>query len=324
MLEIVFSDSACGSLKLARHFGEGEYSGGGIGVLLAHSDGSEPTQAEKDEALCRAEEQARREWEEAQPLGDALGEVLCFPLGLSMGDISEAVPGPLRLPVLRMGYVFAVPEMEAEIAALIAQTRASLSALLERSAEGEEVRVWYSDAPEELCGFYWLMSHLETLKDRCGPVQGLKLPRYTEKAKTLVSCGGWGEVAPGEFSRYLSLDQPVSPLLRRACARQWQQLQQENAPLRGALNGRLVSLPADAYDSFIRREISKMEPVFDEPQAIGQILARELGIGDALIAERIESMVRSGELEALTQPPADGARYRRRLRRTERFRATAK
>lgn len=38
MLDIVFSDSACGSLKEAQHFGEGKYCGEGIGVFFDNED----------------------------------------------------------------------------------------------------------------------------------------------------------------------------------------------------------------------------------------------------------------------------------------------
>lgn len=320
MVEIVFSDSACGSLKMAQHFGEGEYRGGCIGAVISHADGSEPSQAERDEALRRAEERARREWEAGSPMGGNPGDVFSFALNWSMGDISEQTPGPVRQAVLNRQYKFVTSDMASETKALLDRAEAALTVMRERSSGGEPVRIWYSDTSDELCGFYWLMAQLETLGEACGPVYAVKLPRYEPgKDETLVTHSGWGEIGPGEWSGYLPLAKPVSPLLRRVCARHWKQLQQENAPLRGALNGQLVSLPEDAYDSFIRREIAAEDPEFEEPMVIGRVLNRELGIGDALIAERIEAMVQAGELEALSQPPEDGARYWRRLRRTEQF-----
>lgn len=47
MLEIVFSDSACGSLKMAQHYGQGVYPGGCIGVIISRSDGRKPSKREK-------------------------------------------------------------------------------------------------------------------------------------------------------------------------------------------------------------------------------------------------------------------------------------
>ena len=46
MIEVVFGDSACGSLKMAQHYGNGKYPGGAIGVIVSHSDGSKPTEEE--------------------------------------------------------------------------------------------------------------------------------------------------------------------------------------------------------------------------------------------------------------------------------------
>lgn len=323
MLEIVFSDSACGSLKLAQHFGRGEYSGGCIGVILTHEDGSEPTQAEQDEALRQAEDTARHEWERSQPMGGSPGDVFGFGLGLSVGDISEEPPGPRRRQTLAaLRSTFSLPDMEAQVDRLLRTSEQSLAEVLDRSAKGEALRVWYSDSPDEMCGFCWLMSRLEPLGEACGPVFAVKLPRYeTREDQTTVSHSSWGDISPGEFYRYVPLAQPVSPLLRRTCAWHWNQLQRENAPLRATLNGRLVSLPADAYDSLIRREIAMAEPEFQEAQILGQVLSLELGIGDGLVASRIEALIEAGELEALTQPPEDGARYWRKLRCTEQFTA---
>lgn len=37
MVDIVFSDSACCSLKIAQHHGKGEYQGGCIGIIISHN-----------------------------------------------------------------------------------------------------------------------------------------------------------------------------------------------------------------------------------------------------------------------------------------------
>ena len=55
MLEIVFSESACGALKLAQRYGEGRYRGGAIGVIARNKDGSEPSREELDKLRREAE-----------------------------------------------------------------------------------------------------------------------------------------------------------------------------------------------------------------------------------------------------------------------------
>ena len=87
MLEVVFSDSACGGLKYAQHYGEGPYRPGCIGVIISQEDG-EPTPAEIEAAQRRAEEAERLAWERAVPLGGSPADVLGISLNLSAGDIS--------------------------------------------------------------------------------------------------------------------------------------------------------------------------------------------------------------------------------------------
>ena len=72
----------------------------------------------------------------------------------------------------------------------------------------------------------------------------------------------WGEVSPGEWGKYITLQEKAKPVFLSACAMKWNQLQNENAPLRAMLNGKLQSVSEDIYDSFILREIAEQpEPV---------------------------------------------------------------
>lgn len=319
MLELVFSDSACGALKYAQHFGQGEYQRGCIGVVVSHDDGTEPTPEEIAQAQRQAEEQERRAWEQAIPLGGNPGDVLGFALNLSVGDISEDVPGPKRQAELQKLYSFVVDDMEEDCAKLQDQAQQALDRIFAASRQGELLRIWYSDTPDDLCGFYWLMAWLEKAEAQ-GPVDAIKLPPFISREDgTVVSWRGWGEVDPGQWGRFLDLAQPVSPETRYGCRLIWENLQRENAPLRACLNGRPTSVPADFYDCFLRREIARQPEEFDEVQVLGRVLSQLPGVGDGFLAGRIEAMAQSGELEFLTEPPADGARYWRRMRKTQLF-----
>lgn len=316
MVEAVFSESACGSLKYAQFFGRGEYGGGLLGIILEPSDGA-PSEEEIAQAKRRAEEEHRRKWERARPMGGRAQDVYGFSLGLSLGDISEKIPGPIRRQVLcaYCGFSPSVPGIGEQLDRWIDGGAETLRAVLERSAAGEPVRLWYSDQPDELCGFYWLLARLDGL-EQCGAVSAVKLPRWDQRDNSVVTYTAWGDVPPGEWSRFLPLEQPVSPTLRRACANRWRELQEENAPLRTVLNGMLAGVPEDFYDSFIRRTLARMEREFNESRLIGEVIGRcQLGIGDGLIHRRIQAMVDAGELEALTQAAEGDPVYRRMLRK---------
>lgn len=316
MVEAVFSESACGSLKYAQFFGRGEYGGGLLGIILEPSDG-EPSEEEIARLQRRAEEEHRRKWERARPMGGRAQDVYGFSLCLSLGDISEKIPGPIRRQVLcaYCGFSPSVPGIGEQLDRWIDGGAETLRAVLERSAAGEPVRLWYSDQPDELCGFYWLLARLDGL-EQCGAVSAVKLPRWDQRDNSVVTYTAWGDVPPGEWSRFLPLEQPVSPTLRRACANRWKELQEENAPLRAVLNGVLTGVPEDFYDSFIRRTLVRMEREFNESRLIGEVIGRcQLGIGNGLIHRRIQAMVDAGELEALSQAAEGDPVYRRMLRK---------
>ena len=67
MMDVVFSRSACGSLKMAQHYGQGEYTGT-VGVIYAAPQGGQgaaPAPQVQQAARQAAEQRARREWENA-------------------------------------------------------------------------------------------------------------------------------------------------------------------------------------------------------------------------------------------------------------------
>ena len=77
MIEIVFGESACGSLKIAQTYGKGKYRGSAVSIFMRHEDGSVPSSDEMKKAQLQAQEQERIAWENAIPLGGKSSDV-CF------------------------------------------------------------------------------------------------------------------------------------------------------------------------------------------------------------------------------------------------------
>lgn len=118
------------------------------------------------------------------------------------------------------------------------------------------------------------------------------------------------------MGEYLPLQREVKPALLNACAMRWKQLQQENAPLRIYLNGKLQSASENIYDSFILREVDEQADEFSEANLIGNVLGKnQLGIGDAWIALRMEKFIKEGMFTIVTTPSADDLIYHRTLRK---------
>ncbi len=318
MLEIVFGDSACGSLKVAQHYGEGEYQSGCMSVIVSHTDGSKPTKREVRAAKREAQEEARRAWESAASMGGNSADVFGFNLALSVGDVSESQPGALRRQVLERLYG-AYPNGEGREAAreILKRAEDDLKTVQERAVAGESFRIWYSNQPDELCGLYWFMERLNQWQVQEGRIFLVKLPEWeTDQQGNVVRKSGWGEAAPEEWSRHAALQVPVPPALMQYFASCWRELQDENAPLRAVLNGRLVSAPEHIYDDFILREIAAQPEKFQEAMLIGRVLGKyQLGIGDGWIAFRIEEMIRAGKLEVVSAANQDMPAYHRLLKK---------
>ena len=317
MIEIVFSDSAYGCLKMAQSFGKGEYRGGCMGVILSKKDGSQPTQAELEEAQREMEERDRLEWENATPMGGSSQDVFGFQLLLSIGDISPEDFASTRQATINTLWSIYPSDPSGDSYEIASPLLKTLESIREHAARGEDIRIWYSNQPDEYCGLYWLMAQLRPLEGQLGSIFLVKLPEYEYRENnTVVSHASWGEISPGEWHRYTALAEATTPVFRQHCAAKWLDLQTENAPLRAVLNGKLVSVPEDIYDAFILREIAAEQDEFSEANVIGRVLGKyQLGIGDAWVAHRIEKMIASGKLVAVSNPPAHGPSYHRKLKK---------
>lgn len=317
MIEVVFNESAGGSLKVAQHYGKGKYRGVSS-VFISHSDGRQPTEEELEKAKQEFEEKEREAWENAVPLGGSPADVFCLALILSIGDISEDIPGEKRQAVFKNLYVKCYPEFETKDAQeIVDRAKKSLNVISSRLAAGEPVRIWYSNNPDELCGMYWFMNWLWQFYKEMNPtVYVVRLPEYEEKEDgTILRKGSWGNISAEEWSKYVPLQEQVSKTYVKMCAIQWKELQRENAMLRAQLNGRLASVSENIYDYYILSEIAASEEVFHEARLIGNILGKyRLEISDSLIHLRIEKMIADGRLEVVAEAERDMPVYRRMLR----------
>lgn len=316
MIEIAFTESACGSLKLAQSFGKGKYREGCVAVIVTHDDGSEATEAEIQEAERQAQAQQRLAWEQAVPLGGQAGDVFGFPLALSFGDIRDPMCVEYRLAALKVLFNFWDPQIEAQMCGFLTEIPEQLAVLRRRVTDGEAIRIWYSDIPDELCGFYWLMDALRSLPEQHGTIYAVKQPVFWESDGEIRSFSGWGEIEPGQFHRFTELATPVSDDLRRSIANAWRDLQQENALIRAGINGRLRSAPEDLYDLYIQAEIDAQPEEFREAIVVGNVLGKyQPGIGDGYIHHRIDKLVQSKKLIAVTSPKEGDPGYWRILRK---------
>ena len=292
MLELCFSRSVLGSLRVAQHCGTGLIA---VGVAFS-GEGPVP-----EDIRRKAEEQARLKAAERQKNAVSLGgdpeDVLCLSLALGYGDIQaplgESCP---RRDILRRWYGDGWEEVEER------DWREAMAALerLRRLKPGEQVRIWADGLPDDLCGLFFAA---EVLKGTQAHVSAVFLPPWQERANgTLVRYQGWGEVCPEEFGQFLSLERELTPVVLGMLAARWKELKEENAPLRAVANGRVRSVGEDFYDGCIRRALPSGRKKIG--QLIGDILGREQpGIGDAWLADRIRVLIDTGEYRIIEEDP---------------------
>ena len=317
MIDLVFGDSALGSLKVAQHYGEGEYQCS-FGVIVTSFDGGKAGEKEIEQARLEFERKDRSSWEKAVPMGGDPADIYGFGLELSIGDISENVPGVERLKALEWLYsIYPNDEGEEAAGTLQGSVKSTLDEIFSRMDRGEDLRIWHSSNPDEACGLHWFMDRLYQMGRPYGQIYLVELPRWeVDESGDITQKNSWGEVGPSEWAQYLPLQKAAPQSFIQECARCWQSLQKENAPLRAVLNGRLVSVSEAIYDDFIISEIEKEAKIFDEVMIIGRVLGNyQLGIGDAWVAHRIEKMIQEGKLISVTQADKDMPIYHRKLKK---------
>lgn len=312
MLEILFSDSAAGSMKVG--MGRVSEIGGCIGIIATDENGR-PLPPEETARLQReAEERIRRDRARALPLDGDPRDILSFPLALSVGPIDEEGIGPLREETLeRLCALY--PQGAQAAREMLTAARRHLETVLARAPK-EPVRLWADHTPDAACGLRWLLEQLRPLGFDHLDLRVVVLPDLSPQDGGGLVRRQLGEIGPAEWGRLAQQARPLPADQAAALAGQWQVLKRENAPLRAVLNGVLVSAPETLYDPYLQRVLDEQEETFSEAMLIGRTLGRfPLGFGDAWLDLRVEQWIADGKLAVVTLAAPDMPRYHRQLRK---------
>ena len=316
-MEVVFSESAAGCLSVAAHkrkFTDAVSSAIIVGVA---EENQSQNQEEIQKIVKESEQKERINWESMIPLEIERNDIFCFPLSLSFGDITEQEIGEQREKALKCLVNFYPDDVKPAALEMLSTAKKNLKELFCRAKKGESIRNWTSDTPDETCGFYWLINQLKSIGFENLDINYIKLPDFHVMPDgTVVIYSGWEEVAPHQWGNLARLGQKLPANYMYALSFRWDQLKQENAPLRAVVNRQLVSVPEDFYDSFIFRELNKQQDEFMEAYLIGKVLGNySLGIGDSFLALRIEKFIKDGILQPITKAKSEDPSYHRMLRK---------
>lgn len=276
MIEVLFGESEAASMKVAK----------GSSIRIGGTDG--PTSCFGN---VPAEKRGNGIIVAAVP-GDKT-EVICLAFMLDIGDIRESVESQYRQDLIYSMYTQnEAGEDEVSLRDDISQYIRELRRLMKFAGRGEPVRIWYSQSPYSMCGLYFVCNLLQ--KYDC-QISVVKLPDYRQEENVITEYCSWGDIDASLFSTFLQYEKVLTPIERKMYFYCWEELKEDNSPLRACVNGKVIGVPEEFYDFVIWKYLPE-EPV-KEARLIGNILGRcQLAIGDWWYAYRIQKMIESEKL----------------------------
>ena len=235
-------------------------------------------------------------------------EIICLGFMMDIGDIQKPMDSTYRKELIHSMLAQNQWDQDSEMEKQLKQAGAIYSAELQRLKQyleqGETVRIWYSDAPYSICGFYSVCNLLQNYRNT---VRVVKLPECIVHDQYIVSYQTWGEVVPEELEEFLCYEKQLFREEVRRYAVLWQELMKENRPLRAVINGRVVSVPENFYDFQIWQRLDHT-PIM-EARLIGDIIGEtKLGVADWWYARRIEHFINQKRIHVLKDSPYKYAR----------------
>lgn len=282
MLEVVFGQNTDISLMMAQKFGEGPFPEGRLPGFMFYG-GEKPTDAEKEQIYAEHMAKARDKWEKTVPLGGKKSDVYGFDFVLDIGGIGDEFAEERKRVLHRFGNM----ELD-EAERHIKNAMERLDAFCERVCGGEEIRIWFGQGPEDMCGMLWLCHEMVRRDLPLDKINFVKLPEEKLKA---------GELRDEEWSQYAALQTLIEPEEIQFYASQWEALREANAPLRVVLDGCVLSATEDFYDEAIWQEVEKQKGDFNQTKLIGRLLDQRIGIRDSWLAYRFDCFLDAGKLE---------------------------
>ena len=229
---------------------------------------------------------------------ERIEDVICLNFMLDIGDIQKDV-GSLYRQDLICSMLFQGQYEEDEITVKeINETKEiyiqELKRLKETLNQGKEMRIWYSDAPYSLCGFYYLCKPLEKYNQR---IKAVKLPDYQVEKNGIICNQNRGEIVPGDFVKYLKYEKELTKQEIQLFGFLWEELVEDNSPMRAVVNGQVIGVLEDFYDHLIWKHLS-LKPI-REARFIGILLKYQISVPDWWYAKRINEYIKQGKIKVI-------------------------
>lgn len=229
---------------------------------------------------------------------DHSGSILSLNMGLDIGDIQKSPVDNSRRHLIEESFFsdqWDIPNSN-EFLEHWEKIQADFDTFLEMANSGTSVRIWYSNAPGSLCGYMYAVTMLSKFNCR---ISAVHLPCYGD-GESLTPLIDWGNIQPESLPSYLKDEREVPLHEQKRVSALWEKLREENAPLRANVNGYLIGVPKNFYDSLIFSKLDS-SPFEVADLILSVFKSFPLAISDYIIAERLKELLRIGILKIHTK-----------------------
>jgi hypothetical protein len=160
----------------------------------------------------------------------------------------------------------------------------------------EELWIWMGQNQHDVCGYYWLISQLESFQGRIVVLYLNNLPFINEKGQLFYPTT-IHEIQPKEFLKAKKLNRKVTPSEFEVDPDEWRKLCSENAMVRILEGGKKIAgKDADYYDKDILGGLTNEWQKGN--RAMHNILAKmKVKTGDVFLLWRMKQLAEAGRIE---------------------------
>lgn len=160
--------------------------------------------------------------------------------------------------------------------------------------DGHKIRLWISNTANNRCGLYWLCNFL---KDYTNELSMIVCPgyEYDDIAETVEEIREWSMFSnPWSMVDHIKEAHIVSEKEKLAYSNRWEELVEENAPLRILVDDMIVGVNEDFFDNAILGFVGHIPE--KQVHIMGKMLRKWRGCDVAFISERIDHLIATKQI----------------------------
>ena len=172
----------------------------------------------------------------------------------------------------------------------------TVEAIRQRLNENQELWIWMGQNQHDVCGYYWLLSHLKNYQGNVVVLYLNNLPFINEKGQIFYP-SALHQIQPKEFLKAKKLNRKVTLSAFELDTDEWKKLVDENATVRILEGGKkIVSKEEDFYDKEVLNGLSSEWQKGNK--AIHSILSKmKIKTGDVFLLWRMKKLAEEGKIE---------------------------